>query len=640
MCGIAGIVSLKGEPITGLDRRLSLMNELIAHRGPDGDGTWTNPNQSVGLAHRRLAIIDLTETGAQPMIGDNGAVLVHNGEVYNFVELRETLAQSWSFKGTSDTETILAAYAKWGDEAVKQFRGMWSYAHYNPSTNQFVATRDPFGIKPFYYAIIGGILYFASEIKAILPFLPSIETDPNAFADYVAFQFPLSEQTLFQGVLQLMPGCTLTIKNGHVATSRYWNADYEVKSTQSDSDLTEELRSLVDDAMQLHLRADVPVGSYVSGGVDSSLIAILAGSHSAANRSFFHGKFTAEPGYDESGYARIAADSVGGTLYEIDITAQDLVDNLSKVVFHLDQPVAGPGSFPQYMVSGLCAEHVKVVLGGQGGDEIFGGYTRYVVGYLEHALGAAIDGTENPTSTPLALADLVGQLGILREYKPMMRMLFSDGLFGPMASRYYRLAGRASDLQNEIDLRDLPMEDVFARFETSFDGPGVSADAAFDKMTRFDFNWLLPSLLQVEDRMGMAHGLESRVPFLDKPIVEFAARLPMHLKVGGGQTKRILREAFSDVLPPELLARRDKMGFPVPLKEWFGGELKDFVTDTFSGQNARSRPWVNQPAILAGLDDVGKFSRKLWGLLSLELWYQQFHDQSASIRKRGIDSML
>jgi asparagine synthase (glutamine-hydrolysing) len=635
MCGIAGIVSLKNTPISGIDRRLRVMNDMISHRGPDGEGIWTSPNNGVGLAHRRLAIIDLSETGAQPMVGANGSVLVHNGEVYNFVELRQTLEQNWPFKGTSDTETILAAHEKWGNEAVNHFRGMWSYAIYNPQTNAFFASRDPFGIKPFYYAIVGDILYFASEMKAILPFLPDIETHEDAFADYVAFQFPLSEQTLFKGILQLMPGCTLSVKNGVVTTNRYWSPDYVNKSTKPDHELTEELRSLVDASMELHLRSDVPVGSYVSGGVDSSLIAILSAQQSSENKDMFHGKFTQFPGYDESNYAQLAADKAGGDLHQVDITANDLIDNLSKVIFHLDQPVAGPGSFPQYMVSKLCAEHVKVVLGGQGGDEIFGGYTRYVVGYLEHALGAAIDGTESPTSTPLPLKELVGQLGILREYKPMMRMLSAQGMFGPAASRYYRLAGRSADLQNEIDLNALPMGGVFERFRESFDGPGVSPDAAFDKMTRFDFNWLLPSLLQVEDRMGMAHGLESRVPFLDKPIVEFGAQLPMHMKVGGGHTKSIVRQACNDVLPQALLDRRDKMGFPVPLKEWFGGELRGFLYDHFTSQNASSRPWINQPAILAGLDDIGTFSRKLWGLLSLELWYQEFHDKAAQYKARG-----
>lgn len=639
MCGIAGIVTLNGEPLVGLSRRLALMNQLIAHRGPDGEGIWTNVGSSVGLAHRRLSIIDLSMTGDQPMIGENGAALVHNGEVYNYIELRDTLNTHWGFRGTSDTETILAAHAIWGDKAVEHFRGMWSYATYNPTSNEFFAARDPFGIKPFYYAIVGTVLYFASEMKAILPFLPSIETDPDAFADYVAFQFPLSEQTLFKGILQLMPGCSLTVKNGRVATSKYWTPDYQSKSKSSDAELKEELRALVEDSMRLHLRADVPIGSYVSGGIDSSLIAILSSQNSKQNHNFFHGKFTQIPGYDESSFAQIASDKANGNLHQIDITASDFANNLSKVVYHLDQPVAGPGAFPQYMVSSLCSKHVKVVLGGQGGDEIFGGYTRYVVGYLEHALNAAIDGTESPTSTPLPLSELVSQLGILREYKPMMKMLAAEGMFGPAANRYFRLAGRASDLKNEVDLQSLPMASVFNRFEETFNSPGVSGDAVFDKMTRFDFNWLLPGLLQVEDRMGMAHGLESRVPFLDTPIVDFAARLPMHMKVGGGYTKRILREAFADVLPPELLARRDKMGFPVPLKEWFGNELKSYVTDTFSSQCAASRPWVNQPVILAGLNDIGAYSRKLWGLLCLELWYQQFHDQQHSFRKRGLESM-
>jgi asparagine synthase (glutamine-hydrolysing) len=642
MCGIAGIVSISGRPIQNLAKRLTLMGEMIAHRGPDGEGIWSAPDQSCGLAHRRLAIIDLSPTGAQPMTGEDGATLVHNGEVYNYVELAQTLTSSWSYKGTSDTETILAAHAKWGNAAVEQFRGMWAYARYNPAQKHFFAARDPFGIKPFYYAILGDVLYFASEIKAIVPFLPEVKTNADAFADYVSFQFPLSEQTLFDGVLQLMPGCSLTVAGGRVSTHKYWSVDYTHDHSHPQGWHDERLRELVDDSLKLHLRADVPVGAYVSGGIDSSLIATLSARQSTENRDFFHGKFTAFPGYDESRYAQIAADAAHGTLHQIDITLDDFLTNLPKVIYHLDHPVAGPGSFPQYMVSKLCAEHVKVVMGGQGGDEIFGGYTRYAIGYLEHALKAEIDGTASSQTTPVSMAELVPKLSSLREYKPMMKMLFSHGLFDSADHRYFRLAGRAADLASEIYLDELPMAGVWDRFSDSFNAPGTGKDAVFDRMTRFDFQHLLPALLQVEDRMGMAHGLESRVPFLDKPIVEFGASLPLNIKFGGGETKRPLRTAFEDILPKALTQRRDKMGFPVPLKEWFGGGAREFIVDLFSSQAAGSRPWINQKAILAGLEaDTGTYSRKLWGLVSLELWQREFHDKAATSAKlaRSFDTI-
>lgn len=632
MCGIAGIFSLINQPIHDLDRRLKVMNKAIIHRGPDGDGIHISASQTAGLAHRRLAIIDLSPTGAQPMIGNDGMALVHNGEVYNYVEMHKELNNFWNFKGHSDTETILAAHAKWGDEAVKKFRGMFAYARWDDKNRRAFIARDPFGIKPLYYATVDDKFYFASEMKAILPFLPAIETDEQGLADYVAFQFPIHEQTLFKDIKQLPPAHKIIIENGQIKINKYWDVDYSSKANKSSKEFEEELRSLLEDSMRIHLRSDVPVGAYCSGGVDSSLIALLSANSSEQNRDFFHGKFTCLPGYDESQYARDVSKAAHGKLHEIDINADDMINNVSKVIYHLDQPVAGHGSFPQYMVSGLCSKHVKVVLGGQGGDEIFGGYTRYVIGYLEHALQAEIDGTANEISTPIALKDLIGNLAMLKQYKPMMKMFFANGLFEPFANRYYRLQGRAADLKNEIALEDLPMDDVFTRFESSFNGPKISQDAVFDKMTRFDYNHLLPALLQVEDRMGMAHGLESRVPILDKPIVEFAASLPMREKLNHGETKIILKNAFSDILPQSILNRKDKMGFPYPIKEWFENEMSDFIRDTFNSQKSANRPYTNHKEIIANLDNNAAFSRKLWGLLSLELWYQNFHDKATEIK--------
>lgn len=637
MCGIAGIISISGKPIKSLESKLTIMGQRIAHRGPDGYGIFTSQNLNCGFVHRRLAIIDLSETGAQPMRGQDNTCLVHNGEIYNYIELRKEIGNSWDFRGTSDTETIIAAHAKWGIDAVNKFRGMWAYALWDEKVQSIFISRDPFGIKPLYYAIVDGTLFFASEAKAILPFLKSIETDETAFADYVNFQFPMSEQTLFKGIKQLLPAHFLIIKNGEVLIKKYWEVDYRNKANKSSGEFNEELRALLNDSMKIHLRADVPVGAYVSGGVDSSLVAMLSADTSEHNRDFFHGKFTCRPGYDESSYAREVAKIAHGNLHEIDINANDMINNLNKVVYHLDYPVAGPGSFPQYMVSGLCSQHVKVVLGGQGGDEIFGGYTRYVIGYLEHALQAEIEQTASDQSTPIRLKDLIGNLPMLKQYKPMLQMFFKEGMFEQPANRYFRLSGRSSDLKNEIFLDELPMGDVFTRFEKSFNAPNIGENDVFDKMTRFDYNWLLPALLHVEDRMGMAHGLESRVPFLDKPIVEFAARLPMREKINNGETKQILKNAFSDIIPSSILNRKDKMGFPFPFKEWFEGEMHHFLLDTFNSSNSKTRPFINHDAVLQDLNNIGTFSRKIWGLLCLEIWYQTFHDQTHNILVKDKD---
>ncbi len=632
MCGIAGIVHLDGAPIPRLRASLEVMNKLIEHRGPDGHGVWTSPNNSVGLAHRRLAILDLSAAGAQPMVADNRSVITHNGEVYNFIELREQLKSGWTFKSRTDTEAVLAAHARWGDQAPEHFRGMYAYALWNEQTKRLIAARDRFGIKPFYYAVVGRVLYFASEIKALAPFLPSISTNSKALAEYLTFQFTLGEQTLFEHVQQLPQAHTLVVENGAVKIQRYWDVSYDIDWNHTPKYFEERLHELLADSLRLHLRSDVPVGSYVSGGIDSSLIAILSSNASGENNQFFHGRFTEFPGYDESQYAQCAADAAGGDLHMIDITADMFRDNISKVIYHLDHPVAGPGSFPQYMVSQLAAKHVKVVLGGQGGDEIFGGYARYLVAYLEQCLRAAIDGTYKNGNFVVTLESIIPRMGMLREYKPMLRQFWSEGLFGPLDERYFRLINRSADTRDEIDWSGLPMEGVFDTFKTEFNRSNVGKDAYFDKMTHFDFKFLLPALLQVEDRMGMAHGLESRVPLLDQNLVEFVATIPADVKFKDGQSKHLLKHCFANTLPRPLLERRDKMGFPVPMKEWMNGSLRDFVHDTFSSQAARTRGFVDNSKALAGLADMGSFSRKLWGLMSLELWQQNFHDQAAGFR--------
>jgi len=631
MCGIAGVIHLDGHPIADLKNRLAVMNRLIVHRGPDGQGLWQNPAGSVGLAHRRLAILDLSPSGHQPMTADNQMALVHNGEVYNFIELRRELAE-WTFRSRTDTEVVLAAHARWGDKAPEHFRGMFAYALWDERQRRLTAVRDRFGIKPFYYAVVGRLLYFASEIKALLPFLPSVETNTEALAEYLTFQFTLGEQSMFEHVKQLPPAHRLIAENGTVRVERYWDVNYRIDWDHSPRYFEERLADLLTESLGLHLRSDVPVGAYVSGGIDSSLIAIMSAGLDEQNRKFFHGRFTEFPGYDESPYAHTVAEKANGDLHVLDITADMFLDQVGKVIYHLDHPVAGPGSFPQYAVSGLAAQHVKVVLGGQGGDEIFGGYARYLVAYLEQCISAAIDGTYNNGNYVVTLESIIPRLGVLREYKPMLRSFWKEGLFGPLDERYFRLINRMADTQDEIDWQALPVANVFDRFKREFNRSNVGKDAYFDKMTHFDFKFLLPALLQVEDRMGMAHGLESRVPFLDQELVEFVATIPADVKFKDGQAKHLLKHCFAKSIPQPIIDRRDKMGFPVPLKEWMNGPVGDFVSDTFSTDAARSRGYINNSKALEGFKDMGAFSRKMWGLLSLELWHQQFHDKAQSYR--------
>lgn len=644
MCGIGGLASLKGALSPGAERALTLINDLLAHRGPDGHDTWMAPSRMVGLAHRRLSIIDVGEnnTGGQPMHAEGGLSLVFNGEIYNYIELRRELQGFWTFRTQSDSETILAAYAKWGDDCVLHFRGMFAFALWDSARSRLLCARDFFGIKPFYYATIGNTFHFASEPKAILPFLSEIDTDADALAEYLTFQYTLGEQTMFRGIKQLMPGHLLVVEKGRVAIRRYWDVHHVADPVLTDAAMQAGMRERLQESIAQHLRSDVPVGSYMSGGVDSSLVAILASRTDASGHKAFHGRFLEYEGYDESGYARLAADKAHSELFVTDITARDFERNIAKVIYHLDFPVAGPGSFPQYMVSELAAKHVKVVLGGQGGDEMFGGYARYVIGYLEHLIRLGVNGGYDERTVPVTMQALMPNLGVLREYVPLMRRSWGAGLFDPLNRQYYRLVDRSSDMLEEVDWRSIGVsrEAMFERFDSIFSNTSnVTPDATFNAMTHFEFKCLLPALLQVEDRMSMAHGLESRVPLLDRPIAEFAAAIPETLKFAGGKMKHVLRATFDADIPIEITGRRDKMGFTVPLNEWFRNELKEFVHDTFAVTQARKRPFLNGAAIRANLESVHGFSRKTWGLLSLELWHQQFHDQSAQWRSRAKAAM-
>lgn len=638
MCGIAGAVSLDGRPIPRLSATLGVMNSLLAHRGPDGHGTWKSVGDRCGLSHRRLAIIDLSPSGKQPMISPSGAVITYNGEIYNYRELAEELSPGWTFKSQSDTETILASYDKWGVSCLEHLRGMFAFALWDGE--RLFAARDRFGIKPFYYTIVDRVFYFSSEIKALLPILPEIATDPDALAEYITFQYTIGDRSLFKHIHVLLPGHSLTVENGAVKLRRYWDVHFEVDRDHTPRWFQSRMREILEDSVRFHLRSDVSVGAYMSGGIDSSLVAIMASRYGSSCRLGFHGKFTQYSGYDESYFARAAARQGGFDLHEIEITASHFQDNIENVIYHLDQPVAGPGAFPQYMVSGLAAQQVKVVLAGQGGDEIFGGYARYLIAYFEQSIKAAIDGTYKDGNFIVTPESIIPNLTALQEYKPLIRQLFSKGLFGPLDERYFRLVDRATDLENEVDWSLIDRDAVFGRFQAIFNSErNVRKEAYFESMTHFDFKCLLPALLHVEDRMSMAHGLESRVPLLDHRVVEFAATIPADVKFKDGRLKRFIKNTFEADLPPELRGRRDKMGFPVPLKEWFEGDLRDYVYDTFLVQKRRRRPHFNTDAILANFDKAERFSRKVWGLLSLEIWHQLFHDR-APVFGRMIDEAM
>ena len=631
MCGIAGILNLDRLPITLLSRKLKVINELQKHRGPDAQTIWMSHNECLGFAHQRLCIIDL-ESGSQPMSNELGYTICYNGEVYNYIELRNELKGSYEFKTSSDTEVIIAAFLKWGKNCVDHFRGMFAFAIWNENSRELFCARDRFGIKPFYYYLDKNTFYFASEIKALLPFVDNIEIEEEALCDYLHFQFYLQNKTLFKNIHELKPAYYLEIKTNAISLQKYWEVYYTIDFGQSKKYFEEQLEYLIEDSVKIHCRSDVPIGAYVSGGIDSGIIATLA-KNNASDLMTFTGKFSFSELYDESIYAKDVANNINAELKEIDISSKDFIDHISKVIYHLDCPIAGPGSFPQYMVSSLAAKHRKVVLGGQGGDEIFGGYTRYLIAYFEQCIKGAIDSTLNNGNFVVTYESIIPNLTSLQNYKPLLREFFSDGLFDDINKRYYRLINRSNDLKNEINWNELGSYDPFENFRTIFDGNNIGKESYFDKMTHFDFKTLLPALLQVEDRMSMAHKIESRVPFLDHKIVELAATIPADIKFKDGKLKLALLNTFHHVLPKNVVERKNKMGFPVPLNEWAKRELKDFIFDTFNTGKNINRKFLNYNEIEKGLISQNKFGRKLWGLLSLELWFQNFYDQQNRFKK-------
>jgi asparagine synthase (glutamine-hydrolysing) len=628
MCGITGYLSSSGhKPNEGL---LAHMQARLRHRGPDGERTWTSSDGRVGFAHLRLAIIDL-ESGAQPMHSPAGHVITYNGEIYNYLELRKELGES-RFQTTSDTEVILLAYEKWGEQCVQKLRGMFAFALWDAVNRKLFVARDRFGIKPFYYATVDGSFFFASEIKALLPLLPRIEADRDGLHDYFCFQFCLGSKTMFDGVRQLEPAhCGYVDSRGYLSPKRYWEVQYALDWEHDESYFIDQVRARLFDSVDVHLRADVEVGAYVSGGIDSSLVASIARDRREPGRfQAFTGTFSEfGTAFDESQHARALARQKHLTLHELDISEEDFVRHIGDVIYHLDQPVAGPGSFPQYMVSGLVRGRVKVVLGGQGGDEVFGGYARYLLAYWEQCIKGALDGTMNSGNFVVTYESIIPNLATLRAYKPLIQEFWSQGIFDERDKRYFRLINRSNTFGDIVDWSLFKGAFSYEEFRQIFWGENVGKESYFDSMTHFDFKTLLPALLQVEDRMSMAHGIESRVPMLDHPLVELAATIPSNIKFQNGELKRLLRHAFPDKLPREISERKDKMGFPVPLQLWMkrGGKAREFILDIFHSERARRRFYFSRPFdVEALLEREGVFSRNLWAFLSLELWQQRFFD--------------
>lgn len=630
MCGLTAMIN-QGS-CKNSEAIVASMLSKIAHRGPDGDLVM-QVDHGVTLGHCRLAIIDIYN-GEQPISTPDGRFhLVFNGEIYNFRELKlELETKGYSFRTNSDSEVLLFALVEFSENVFDKLNGMFAFVFYDALKKSWIAARDHFGIKPLYYAEITGGVIFASEIKALLVH-PELErrVNPKGLAQYFTMQFCLSDTTLFSGIKKVEPATYIIGKSVEIVGSySYWKQSYEVDHSMTQASFEENLRWLLRDSMRLQMRSDVPLGAYLSGGIDSSLVASLASEHVQGMLPVFHGKFIEGPQYDESNYAKMVANSKNCAFYEVIPTQQDFVDYLSSLIYALDEPLAGPGVFPQFMTSKLAADHVKVVLGGQGGDEIFGGYARYLVAYLEQALKSTILGYNEEGADSISLESITPNIHLLKQYTPLMKHFWSQGLFSNMAERYFHLIDRSqgSDWMLHSNMKSLiDRSELFEDFRTIFESTGSSSYV--NKMTYFDQKTLLPALLQVEDRMSMNVSIESRVPLLDRRIVDFVSSVPPQIKFQGGKTKQLLKGAIAGLIPAQVLHREDKMGFPVPISSWMKkGKVRDYVADTLLSKNCTERGIYNAKSVEKMLINQGVGGRQLWGALSLELWHREFIDAS------------
>jgi asparagine synthase (glutamine-hydrolysing) len=518
------------------------MLSVIEHRGPDGEGIWSE--QGCVLGHRRLAIIDVTDAGAQPKhSADERYVITYNGEVYNYVELRAELeALGIPFSTASDTEVLLAAWCQWGAGCLPKLNGMFAFAIYDRQEQKLTCVRDRLGVKPFVYTWDGQRFGFASEVKALLAAgLTNGEPNANAIYEYLARGYTTNGRSFHDGVEVLQPGSMLVIdRHGALQTTEWWQPNRATDFSLTRPEWTERIADLLDDAVRIRLRSDVPVGCHLSGGLDSSAVTAAAARHSGDSINTFTGAFLDEPNADEREYSRAVNARYGLQAHEIEMSVDELPDHFARILWHMDEPIAGQGVFPQLLVCDLAARNeVKVVLGGQGGDELFGGYLRHRALYYKLVARGGSLGARASAAMELA------RLG-MSEWR-----------------RVSRTSTRAGDEQLAASFLDLV--DPAVREEARHSR--LSFDSVADLMWH-DLRSYLPALLHVEDRTSMAASIESRTPLLDWRLVELALQIPEDLLFTRGRAKPLLADAVRDWIPASVANRRDKRGFPTPIDKW------------------------------------------------------------------------
>jgi asparagine synthase (glutamine-hydrolysing) len=637
MCGINGIAfSSKSRRV--VDRAvLERMRDVITHRGPDDEGVFID--RSVGLGHRRLSIVDVA-AGHQPMTNEDRSLhITYNGEIYNHADYREALeAKGHIYRTHCDTETILHLYEEYGGNCVEHLRGMFAFSIWDQRKRELFMARDRLGVKPLYYALTDdGTLYFASEIKSILTaWGRKPEVNFAVLPDYLANHAPSGEDTMFCGIKRLLPGHTLTWRDGCAEINKYWDIHFsdgnEEIVSRTDADCIEEWTELFRTSVRLRLMADVPLGMFLSGGIDSAAIAaVMSGMVSEPIKTF--SVAFAEREANELHYARLVAEKFKTDHHEIIVSPEEFFAALPKLIWHEDEPLAHPASVPLYFLSRLAAKHVKVVLTGEGSDEMLAGYYRYRTTVYNLAFGARYHQV-----MPAALRRLVGRgiesmpIGSQIRHKltrtflcltPDIESLYFDNfsVFGRRLQQQL-LTPETQERTGSLDPYKVVREYIAQ----------TDAGTLLNQLLYVDAKTYLHELLMKQDQMSMAASIESRVPFLDHKLVEFTARLPERMKLKGMTTKRVLRESMKGLLPEPILSR-SKMGFPVPLGAWFRGPFRRWVHEYVLSDRPLSRG-LFAPDFVRGLvarhqSGAENHAERLWMLINFEIWQRQFIDGEA-----------
>ncbi len=621
MCGICGFAYAGNEK--DMDKHtLRLMNAALEHRGPDDQGEWFG--QNAALAMRRLSILDI-EHGHQPMTNEDGSiVVVFNGEIYNFSDIKTQLIKlGHTFKTNCDTEVIVHAYEQYGDDALSYFNGMFAFALYDIKRRRLLLARDRLGIKPLFYTFRNGTLAFASELDSLYrsgTVRPDI--DPCALDAFFTFLYIPAPDTIFSDAKRLRPGEKLVFENGSVKTERYWKLEFAPTTTWSLDRAADEYLALLTDSVRLRMISDVPLGAFLSGGIDSSSVTgILSMMNTAQTRTFTIGFDDTDA--NEMEYARIAAEAFG-TDHTEEIMKPDAVELAASLVRHFGEPFADSSAIPTYLVSKLARQSVTVALSGDGGDELFAGYTWL---HMNRKVGAY-------RKLPAPLRQVVNTALKIAPGSPKLAKIqrFSRDSFLPPEQSFRRRQTCFDD-----ELRASLYQEGFAkqvsacavdRFEEHMSSVAHLSDD--DRMLYQDTHMYLPDdILTKVDRMSMANSLEARVPLLDHRIVEFAASVPFSLKLKGNTSKLLVKRAVGDILPPELLKQR-KQGFAIPIQRWFREDLRPHFEDTVLGEKSRCAAFIRPEVLRTMMEqhvlNKENYGHHLWTALILEHWLRYIDD--------------